>query len=254
MSTSMFLRLCSVAPRMPERHRAVERIAREVVGHLHAGHAHLGVGRRSSARLRPERYSAVSVCARFSSSGEPKKTISPPRSPGPGPHVEELVGLEHDLRVVLDHDERVAGVAQALHHVDHAAHVARVQADRGLVEHEERVDERGAERGGEVDALHLAAGERARLAVEREVAQAHLAEVAQARADLAEQELGRLVERRRAACESSRRSRSVVQPDPSAACSIMRARIEQAARPVPRAAPRASGACRRTLAHGVYAR
>ena len=50
-----------------------------------------------------------------------------------------------------------------------------MQADARLVEHEQRVDERGAERGGEVDALHLAARQRAALAVERQVAEADVA-------------------------------------------------------------------------------
>ena len=93
-------------------------------------------------------------------------------------HVEDAVRSEHDLRIVLDHDERVAGVAQLVHDVDHASHVARMQADRRLVEHEERVDERRAERGRQVDALDFAARERARLAVEREIAQSHFAQVA----------------------------------------------------------------------------
>jgi hypothetical protein len=44
-----------------------------------------------------------------------------------------------------------------VHDPDDAAHVARVQADAGLVEHEQGVHQRGAERGGQVDALHLAA-------------------------------------------------------------------------------------------------
>jgi hypothetical protein len=40
-------------------------------------------------------------------------------------------------RVVLDHHQRVARIAQALHGHDDAVHVARVQADAGLVEHEQ---------------------------------------------------------------------------------------------------------------------
>ncbi len=108
--------------------------------------------------------------------------------------VEDAVGGEHDLRVVLDHHQRVARVAQPLHHVDHAAHVARMQANGRLVQHEQRVDERGAERGGEVDALHFAARERARLAVQGQVAQAHVAEELQPRADLGEQEIRGLIE------------------------------------------------------------
>ncbi len=114
-----------------------------------------------------------------------------------GAQVHDAVGLEHDLRIVLDHHERISGIPQALHHADDAAHVARVQADRGFVQHEKRVDERGAERGGEIDALHLAAGERARLAVEREIAQADFMNVAQPRADFSEKEVGGFVEWRR---------------------------------------------------------
>ena len=115
---------------------------------------------------------------------------------GAGAEIQDAIGLEHDLRVVLDHDQRVARIAQPLHHPDHPLHVARMQADGGLIEHEQRVDERGAERGGEVDALHFAARERARLAIEREVAQADVREVAEAAADLPEQQIGCLIQRR----------------------------------------------------------
>ena len=109
-------------------------------------------------------------------------------------HVDQSVGREHHRRIVLDHHQRVARIAQALHGLDDAVHVARVEADARFVEHEHGVHERGAERGGEVDALHLAAAERSALAVEREVADAHVAQVAQARADLVEQQLQRFVE------------------------------------------------------------
>ena len=116
---------------------------------------------------------------------------------GAGAEVEDAVGLQHDLRIVLDHHQRVAGIAQALHHADDALHVARVQADRGLIEHEQRVDERGAERSGEIDALDLSAREGARLPIEREIAEAHIDQVTETPADLPEQQLGRLIERPR---------------------------------------------------------
>ena len=103
---------------------------------------------------------------------------------GAGAHVDQPVGGEHHRRVVLDHDQGVAGVAQAMHRQHDPAHVARMQADRRLVEHEQGIDQRGAERGGEVDALDLAARERAALPVERQVADADVAEIAQARPDL----------------------------------------------------------------------
>ena len=112
---------------------------------------------------------------------------------GAGAQVEDAVGGEHDLRFMLDDHERVAGVAQPLHDTDHTPHIARVQADRRFVEHEQRVDERGAERGGEVDALHFSARERARLAVERQVTEADLGEVRQARADFGQQQVDCLI-------------------------------------------------------------
>ena len=106
-----------------------------------------------------------------------------------GAHVDHAVGRQHHGRVVLHHHQGVAGIAQAQHGLGDAVHVARVQADAGLIEHEERVDQRGTERRGQVDALHLAAAQGAALPVQREVADAHVAQVFQARGDLLEQQL-----------------------------------------------------------------
>ena len=114
-----------------------------------------------------------------------------------GTDLEQLVGGHHHLRVVLHHHQRVAGVAQPRHHPEDAADVARVQADRGLVEHEQRIHQRGAERGGQVDALHLPTRQRARLALQRQVAEADVGEVGEPAADLAEHQLGGLVRRAR---------------------------------------------------------
>ena len=113
-----------------------------------------------------------------------------------GPDVEHAIRGLHHLRVVFDHHQRVAGIAQALHDADDAADVSRVQADGRLIQHEQRTDQGRAERGGEVDALYFAAGERARLAIEIEVAQAHVGEIFQARADFTQQQVGGIVERR----------------------------------------------------------
>ena len=97
---------------------------------------------------------------------------------------------------MLDDEQGIARVAQPVEDADEPMDVARVQADAGFVEDVERVDERGAERGGEIDALDFAAAEGARLAVERQIAQADIDEIAQARADFAEQQIGGFVERR----------------------------------------------------------
>ncbi len=111
---------------------------------------------------------------------------------GAGAHVDDTIRRQHDGGVVFHHHQGVAGLAQTRHGAVDAVHVARVQADAGLVEHEQGVDQRSAQRRGEVDALHLAATEGAALPVEREVADAHVAQILQAGADFVEQQPQRL--------------------------------------------------------------
>ena len=89
-----------------------------------------------------------------------------------GPELHHVVGGADRVEIVLDDEHRVAAVAQPVEQREQAVHVARVQPDRRLVEHVERVDELRAERVREPDALRLAAGERARRAIQREVVRA----------------------------------------------------------------------------------
>ena len=97
---------------------------------------------------------------------------------------------------MLDDEQRIARLLQAFHDVDHASHVARVQADRRLVQHEQRIDERRPERSRQVDPLHFAARERARLPIERQVAETDVEQELQAAADLSQHEIAGLIERR----------------------------------------------------------
>ena len=107
--------------------------------------------------------------------------------------VDNAIGSEHDLSVVLDHDERVACIPQAPQHTDDALQIACVQADAGFIEYEQRVDQRCAEGRSEIDALHLAAAQGARLAVKREITEPDFHQVMQPRTDLVDQQLGGLV-------------------------------------------------------------
>ena len=93
---------------------------------------------------------------------------------------------------MLDDDERVAEVAQAGQRLDEPVVVALVQADARLVEHVEDADQAGADLGREPDALGLAAGERARRAVEAEVVQADVEEEPEPGVDLLDDPLGDL--------------------------------------------------------------
>ncbi len=103
-----------------------------------------------------------------------------------GPEVHEMVGGAHRLLVVLDHDHRVAEVAQALQRPDQLRVIALVQADRGLVEDVQHAHQRAADLRGEADALGLPAGERRRRAVHREVPDPHVLQELQPLGDLAQ--------------------------------------------------------------------
>jgi len=87
--------------------------------------------------------------------------------------------LDH-VGVVLDDEHGIPLIAELPEDVDETPVVARVQADRRLVEHVERVDQRRAERGREADALRLAAGQRRRQAGESQIVEADVGEELQA--------------------------------------------------------------------------
>ncbi len=109
---------------------------------------------------------------------------------GAGPEVDDVVGGADDGRVVLDDHDGVPLVAESMQDADEALGVAWVESDRRLVEDVERVHERRAERRRQVDALQLAAGEGARLAVEGQVLETDLDQVAQPALHLVEHQLG----------------------------------------------------------------
>ena len=116
--------------------------------------------------------------------GSPRATIWPPCSPAPGPEVDDVVGGAHRALVVLDHDHRVAEVAQPRQHVEQLVVVALVQPDRRLVEDVEDAHEARPDLRREPDPLRLAARERRRRPLERQVADPDAVEEAQALDDL----------------------------------------------------------------------
>ena len=95
---------------------------------------------------------------------------------GAGAEVDDVVGDRDRLRLVLHDEHGVALVAQPQQQVVHPLDVVRVQADRRLVEDVGDVGERRAEVADHLGALRLAARQRARRPVEREVAQPDLHE------------------------------------------------------------------------------
>ena len=79
--------------------------------------------------------------------GVPRATICAAVAAGAGAEVEQLVGAGDHLAVVLDDQQRVAQVAELLQRVEQPAVVARVQADRRLVEHVEHAAQAAADLG-----------------------------------------------------------------------------------------------------------
>jgi hypothetical protein len=85
---------------------------------------------------------------------------------------------------MFDDEDGVAGIAQSREELQQSSHVARVEADRRLIQHVKRVDQLRAQGVREADALRLAAGEGARRAVEGQVVQSDVAQELDASARL----------------------------------------------------------------------
>ena len=104
--------------------------------------------------------------------------------------VDHPVGDLDRVLVVLDDDQRVADVAQPEQRLDQPAVVPLVQPDRRLVQHVEHADQAGADLGGQPDPLRLAAGQRRRRPVQRQVVQPDVDQEAEPGVDLLEHPLG----------------------------------------------------------------
>ena len=98
--------------------------------------------------------------------------------------------MAHHRGVVLDHQDRVADVAQAFQDFGQPSRVARVQADGGLIEDVERAHQIRAQRRSQLYALRLAARKRGGQPVEREVFEADFVQIFQPRADFLQQFVG----------------------------------------------------------------
>ena len=98
------------------------------------------------------------------------------RRSGARAEVDDVVGDRDGVWLVLHDKHRVALVPEPQQQVVHSLDVMGVQASGRLVEDVGDVGERGAEVADHLDALRLAARQRARRAVEREVAQPDLDE------------------------------------------------------------------------------
>ena len=94
-----------------------------------------------------------------------------------GAEVDDPVGVRHDRLVVLDHDDRLAGVDEPVEQAEQLLDVGQVQAGGRLVEHVDAA--LLAHVGGELEPLPLAAGQRRERLAEAEVAEPDVGEPAE---------------------------------------------------------------------------
>ena len=99
--------------------------------------------------------------------------------------VDDPVGRLDHVEIVLDHDDRVALVDEAIEHFEQLGQVVEVQAGGRLVEQVQRLaGVRPSKLGRQFHALRFAAGERRRALAEREVIEPDVAQRLQDAADL----------------------------------------------------------------------
>ena len=111
----------------------------------------------------------------------------------PGAEIDDVIGRQHRVLVVLDDDHGVAQVAEPPERVQQAVVVAGMQADRRLVEDVQHADQPAADLARQPDALHLAAGKRRGGAVQVEIFQADVFQELQPAANFLEHVLGDLL-------------------------------------------------------------
>ena len=102
---------------------------------------------------------------------------------GAGPDIDDPVGRAHHVFVVLDDDQRIADVAQALQRLDQSRIVALMQTDARLVEDVEHTHQARADLGREPDALGFAAGKGVGRSFQRQVVESDIDQEAEPLAD-----------------------------------------------------------------------
>ena len=110
----------------------------------------------------------------------------PPMRHRAGSDVDHPVRGANRILIMLDDDDRVADIGQMPQGADQPVVIALVEPDGRLVEDIAHADEAGTHLGRQPDALEFAARERARLPVERQVAEPDVIHETQARFDLFE--------------------------------------------------------------------
>src|SRR6266481_798761 len=95
---------------------------------------------------------------------------------GAGTEINDAIRRLNGVWIMLDDEDGVSEIAEGLENVDEPLRVARMEADRRLVEHVERTYKMRTERRGELNPLGFSAGERGSQTVESKVVEADFVE------------------------------------------------------------------------------
>ena len=114
------------------------------------------------------------------------------QAPGARADIDHIVGAADGVFIMLDHQQGIALVAQCDQGVEQHLVIARMQADRGLVEHIANTLQIGAELCRQPDALRLAARQSGRGTGQRQIAEPDVRQELQTRADLGQDVAGDL--------------------------------------------------------------
>ena len=106
---------------------------------------------------------------------------------GTRPEIANVVAARNHLPIMLDDHQRIPQVAQLVQGAEQPAVVARMQADRRLVQYVQHAAQSAAQLAGQPDALRLAVGQRRCAAGKRQIVQAHIQQELNAADDLADQ-------------------------------------------------------------------
>ena len=73
------------------------------------------------------------------------------------PQVENPIGRTHNIRIMLDHQNRVSEIAQAVKNLNQPVRIPRVQPDRRLIQHIQRSYQPRSQRSRQLNTLCLPA-------------------------------------------------------------------------------------------------
>jgi len=103
---------------------------------------------------------------------------------GFGSHVNHIIGSQHHIFVVLNHNNRVSDIPQFLERTNQTKVITLMKSDTGLIENIQYIHQLWTNLCGQTNALTLTARETHRASVERQILQSHIKQKFQAGTNL----------------------------------------------------------------------